>query len=130
MAQLASLTQEVTSCANQASQCLQETISKDLATRLLTTVAACMINNVAPTIEESINAFLKTAQSATSGGVAELAESVAALQQQVDEMKGLMATASFATVAPKTVDVLEKAIRDEAYDQVLRYVGARRRSEG
>lgn len=130
MAQLASLTQEVTSCANQASQCLQDTISKDLATRLLTTVAACMINNVAPTIEESINAFLKTAQSATSGGVAELAESVAALQQQVDEMKGLMATASFATVAPKAVDVLEKAIRDEAYDQVLRYVGARRRSEG
>ena len=123
MAQLASLTQEVTSCANQASQVLQETISKDLETRLLTTVAACMINNVAPTIEESINVFLKTAESATSGGVA-------ALQQQVDEMKGLMAMASFAAAAPKAADVLEKAIRDEAYDQVLRYVGVKRGNEG
>lgn len=130
MAQLASLTQEVTSCANQASQVLQETISKDLETRLLTTVAACMINNVAPTIEDSINVFLKTAESATSGGVADLAASVAALQQQVDEMKGLMATASFAAAAPKAADVLEKAIRDEAYDQVLRYVGVKRGNEG
>ena len=130
MAQLASLTQEVAACANQASQCLQETISKDLATRLLTTVAACMINNVAPTVEESINAFIKMARSATSDGAVDLAASVAELQQQVNEMKELMATASFATATPKAAGGLEKAIRDEAYGRVLHYVSARMASEG
>ena len=128
--QLASLTAEVQTYAARADAAAETPLTKELAAQLLTTVAACMINNVAPTIEESINVFLKTAESATSGGVADLAASVAALQQQVDEMKGLMATASFAAAAPKAADVLEKAIRDEAYDQVLRYVGVKRGNEG
>ena len=58
-----------------------DALTKELAAQLLTTVAACMINNVAPTVEEAINEVDRVARTATADALA--AEEQEVVQKRV-----------------------------------------------
>ena len=81
--QLASLTAEVQTYAARADAAAETPLTKELAAQLLTTVAACMINNVAPTVEEAINEVDRVARTATADALGPLRSAVASLTEQV-----------------------------------------------
>ena len=88
-----------------------DALTKELAAQLLTTVAACMINNVAPTVEEAINEVDHVARTATADALGPLRSAVASLTEQVAAVRALAESASLGS-GPAAV---EKAIAEEAY---------------
>ena len=79
--QLASVTAEGQTYAARAGAAAETPLTKELAAQLLTTVAACMINNVAPTVEEAINEVDRVARTATADALA--AEEQEVVQKRV-----------------------------------------------
>ena len=117
--QLASLTAEVQTYAARADAAAETPLTKELAAQLLTTVAACMINNVAPTVEEAINEVDRVARTATADALGPLRSAVAAVR----------ALAESASLGSGTAAV-EKAIAEEAYAEALELVSVVRCGEG
>ena len=88
--QLASLTAEVQTYAARADAAAETPLTKELAAQLLTTVAACMINNVAPTVEEAINEVDRVARTATADALA--AEEQEVVQKRVAALESRVKT--------------------------------------
>ena len=116
--QLASLTAEVQTYAARADAAAE--------TPLLTTVAACMINNVAPTVEEAINEVDRVARTATADALGPLRSAVASLTEQVAAVRALAESASLGSGTA----AVEKAIAEEAYAEALELVSVVRCGEG
>ena len=124
--QLGGLASEIQTCAARATAATETPLTKELAEQLLTTVAACMINNVAPTLEEAINEVHRTARTATGEAVGPLRSAVAALQEQVEAVKALAESVSLGGSAAAA---LEKAIAEEEYAKALELVHERKRDD-
>ena len=124
--QLASLTAEVQTYAARADAAAETPLTKELAAQLLTTVAACMINNVAPTVEEAINEVDRVARTATADALGPLRSAVASLTEQVAAVRALAESASLGS----GMAAVEKAIAEEAYAEALELVGVVRCGEG
>lgn len=124
--QLASLTAEVQTYAARADAAAETPLTKELAAQLLTTVAACMINNVAPTVEEAINEVDRVARTATADALGPLRSAVASLTEQVAAVRALAESASLGSGTA----AVEKAIAEEAYAEALELVGVVRCGEG
>ena len=92
----------------------------------LTTVAACMINNVAPTVEEAINEVDRVARTATADALGPLRSAVASLTEQVAAVRALAESASLGSGTA----AVEKAIAEEAYAEALELVSVVRCGEG
>ena len=124
--QLASLTAEVQTYAARADAAAEMPLTKELAAQLLTTVAACMINNVAPTVEEAINEVDRVARTATADALGPLRSAVASLTEQVAAVRALAESASLGSGTA----AVEKAIAEEAYAEALELVSVVRCGEG
>lgn len=124
--QLASLTAEVQTYAARADAAAETPLTKELAAQLLTTVAACMINNVAPTVEEAINEVDRVARTATADALGPLRSAVASLTEQVAAVRTLAESASLGSGTA----AVEKAIAEEAYAEALELVSVVRCGEG
>lgn len=124
--QLGGLAAEIQTCAARATAATETPLSKELAEQLLTTVAACMINNVAPTIEEAINEVHRTAREAAGEAMGPLRSAVAGLQEQVEAVKALAESVS---LDGSDVAVVEKAIAEEEFAKALELVRERRRDD-
>ena len=124
--QLASLTAEVQTYAARAGAATETPLTKELAAQLLTTVAACMINNVAPTVEEAINEVDRVARTATADALGPLRSAVASLTEQVAAVRALAESASLGSGTA----AVEKAIAEEAYAEALELVSVVRCGEG
>lgn len=124
--QLASLTAEVQTYAARADAAAETPLTKELAAQLLTTVAACMINNVAPTVEEAINEVDRVARTTTADALGPLRSAVASLTEQVAAVRALAESASLGSGTA----AVEKAIAEEAYAEALELVGVVRCGEG
>ena len=124
--QLASLTAEVQTYAARADAAAETPLTKELAAQLLTTVAACMINNVAPTVEEAINEVDRVARTATADALGPLRSAVASLTEQVAAVRALAESASLGSGTA----AVEKAIAEEAYAEALKLVSVVRCGEG
>ena len=124
--QLASLTAEVQTYAARAGAAAETPLTKELAAQLLTTVAACMINNVAPTVEEAINEVDRVARTATADALGPLRSAVASLTEQVAAVRALAESASLGSGTA----AVEKAIAEEAYAEALKLVSVVRCGEG
>ena len=124
--QLASLTAEGQTYAARADAAAETPLTKELAAQLLTTVAACMINNVAPTVEEAINEVDRVARTATADALGPLRSAVASLTEQVAAVRALAESASLGSGTA----AVEKAIAEEAYAEALELVSVVRCGEG
>ena len=124
--QLASLMAEVQTYAARAGAAAETPLTKELAAQLLTTVAACMINNVAPTVEEVINEVDRVARTATADALGPLRSAVASLTEQVAAVRALAESASLGSGTA----AVEKAIAEEAYAEALELVSVVRCGEG
>lgn len=124
--QLASLTAEVQTYAARVDAAAETPLTKELAAQLLTTVAACMINNVAPTVEEAINEVDRVARTATADALGPLRSAVASLTEQVAAVRALAESASLGSGTA----AVEKAIAEEAYAEALELVSVVRCGEG
>ena len=121
--QLASLTAEVQTYAARADAAAETPLTKELAAQLL---AACMINNVAPTVEEAINEVDRVARTATADALGPLRSAVASLTEQVAAVRALAESASLGSGTA----AVEKAIAEEAYAEALELVSVVRCGEG